>query len=302
MLNIVWAKFDKSDQYNFGDDLTPYLFDKLTDEKYRYIKFASTRIQIIKQFISGVLHKKISINFFKCFIIALFIKKYIVSIGSVLSAYSSSRCIVWGAGIISQNEKIRKSNFLAVRGNYTLNAIRKIGVNSQIVLGDPALLLPIIYKPIIRKKYKLGIIPHIIHYEFVKKNINNKEINIINLNCSDSEKVIDEILSCEYTISTSLHGLIVSHSYGIKSLWYEINEIPLWGDGIKFYDYFSSVEIQEYTPFLFPKNIDFENIILNIESNSNINSIHIDLKVLQQKLLNVSPFKVRNEILENLID
>ena len=73
MLNIVWAKFEKSNQYNFGDDLTPYLFDKLTDEKYRYIKFASTRIQIIKQFISGVLHKKLSINFVKCFIISLFI-------------------------------------------------------------------------------------------------------------------------------------------------------------------------------------------------------------------------------------
>lgn len=300
MLNIVWAKFEKSNFYNFGDDLTPYLFNKLTDERYRYVKFACTRIQILKQFISGVLHGKFSIIYLKQFVIGLFIKKYIVSIGSVLSAYSSSRCIVWGTGIISENEKIRKSIFLAVRGKYTLNAVRKTGCNTPITLGDPALLLPIVYEPTVRKVYKLGIIPHIIHYEYVMNFFISDEINVINLNCSDTEKIVNEIFSCEYTISTSLHGLIVSHAYGIKSLWYQIPEIPLWGDGVKFNDYFSSVKIPEYKPFTLTQNLDIDYIIHNIEENNHINKMYIDLKSLQKELLNVAPFLVRDEVLKNI--
>lgn len=300
MLNVVWAKFEKPNQYNFGDDLTPYLFSKLTNERYRYIKFASTRFQIIKEFIAGVINGKFSIIYLNEFLRGLFIKNYIVSIGSVLSSYSSDRCIVWGAGIISKNDKIRKSNFLAVRGKYTLNAIRNIDCNSQIVLGDPSILLPLVYTPKTKKKFKLGIIPHIIHYDKIKNLVNSNEINVINLNSSDSEKVIDEIYSCEYTISTSLHGLIISHVYGIKSLWYELKDTPLYGDDIKFFDYFTSVEIPEYKPFVFLNEINANNIISNIEKNNAINKINKDIKYIQKDLLDVAPFKVKDQVIVNL--
>lgn len=58
--------------------------------------------------------------------------------------------------------------------------------------------------------------------------------------------VIEDIVSCEYILSTSLHGIIVAHTYGVKALWIKKGNIQT--DGIKFDDYFSSVQIDRYSP------------------------------------------------------
>lgn len=301
MLNIVWAKFEKTHTYNFGDDLTPYLFSKLTDEKFRYIKFANSRFQITKQFINGVLRGKFSLLYLKDFILGFFINEYIVSIGSVLGSYSSKRCIVWGSGIMRKDEKVKKSKFLAVRGEHSLKVLKNMGCKKNVKLGDPSILLPVVYNPMSVKKYKLGVIPHIIHYDYIKNIVHNEDIHVINLNCSNNETIIEEICSCEFIISTSLHGLIVSQVYNIKSLWYEIKSIPLYGDSIKFYDYFSSVKIPDYKPFILTNEINIDDILHNIKTNDEINKINVDLKSLQKGLLEVAPFGVKEEILSKFL-
>jgi hypothetical protein len=56
------------------------------------------------------------------------------------------------------------------------------------------------------------------------------------------EKVIDKIVSCTFTISSSLHGIVVSHAYNINSLWVRFADtlgkgpVDLKGD-FKFRDY-----------------------------------------------------------------
>jgi pyruvyltransferase len=113
--------------------------------------------------------------------------------------------------------------------------------------GDPALLLPIYYKvPFRKNKYEIGIIPHYVDFKKVKRKLKDGEVNVINI-CDSVENVIYEIVSCERTISSSLHGLIVSHAYRVPSLWAEFSN-RIIGKGFKFKDYLLSVNLDIYDP------------------------------------------------------
>ncbi|MFC1887840.1 polysaccharide pyruvyl transferase family protein [Candidatus Cloacimonadota bacterium] len=297
VINIYWFRKHKTVS-NFGDELTPYIINKLTCDRIKYFKFAGSRYKIFRKYITGLIKGKYSLVEFKDMLYCLRAKEYIIAIGSILGKCSSSRCIVWGSGIIKRKEKIRKSNFLAVRGKYSVNRINECGFKSPVVIGDPALLLPLIYTPENKKKYKLGIIPHINHLNYLRNHIDSKEIHIINLNENNLEKVIDDINSCEVTISSSLHGLIVSHAYNIKSIWFTLNHIPLYGDDIKFYDYFSSANIQEYPPYDFSELMKHnpDKIIELINMNGQINSFKNDIYSIQKQLIEISPFRIKNNI------
>tara|TARA_B110000977_G_C10795927_1_gene384377 strand:- start:99 stop:686 length:588 start_codon:yes stop_codon:yes gene_type:complete len=142
------------------------------------------------------------------------------------------------------------------------------------VYGDPLILLPSLYgklKPGI--KNKVGILPH---YDDknnpalndLKNNLNNssydvKELNIVigsghqvsldalagNFNY---EKLIDEILDCEYIISSSLHGLMLGILYGKKTIYVKFTD-NIIGSDFKFNDFFYSIgvnynRIQNFTP------------------------------------------------------
>ncbi|MFT4015908.1 MAG: polysaccharide pyruvyl transferase family protein [Agriterribacter sp.] len=293
-INLKWAKSEDDGKFNFGDDLGPYIINKLSGKEVRYFHFANTRVNSIKQFLHGAFKGRLSLkytsDFFRCF----FAKHYLISIGSILQWYGSSRCIVWGSGIINQEDNIQNSTFLAVRGKYTQARIKELGYTAPEVIGDPALITPLIYNPDVKKKYKLGIIPHITHYEIIRSKISSPEIRIIKLDHLDLEKVIDEIVSCEYTISTSLHGVIISHAYNIKSLWFSYNSKPIPGNNVKFLDYFSSVGIPEYKPFTFEleKSINLHAIEDLMLANNDINHAKVDIRKIQEQLISVAPFPV----------
>ena len=181
-------------------------------------------------------------------------KKY-VTVGSVLNQMIgvNTNCVVWGSGIMTINDTIPKGvELLAVRGPHTQQRLRDIGITPPSVVGDPALILKKIYNPQIEKKYKLGIIPHYVDYDYVKNKVKgNPDIKVIDLITNDIEGTIDDILSCEQTISSSLHGVIVSHAYDIPSVWVKFSEklfgnSPAMGSNVKFRDYFGSVGIEPY--------------------------------------------------------
>jgi pyruvyltransferase len=265
-INLKWARHDNDEIRNFGDDLAPYIINKLSGICINHVYFVGPRFGVIKQFLSGIKRGKLSLTYVINFIESFFTKGYVISIGSIIQWYGSPRCTVWGSGIINKIDKINQSNFLAVRGEYTKAMIKKLGFKEPSVVGDPALLLPLLYTPVVIKKYRLGIIPH-------------------------------QICSCEYTISTSLHGLIVSHAYNIKSLWFSYGEVPLYGDDVKFLDYFSSVGIAEYKPFILSlnKKIDSNEIINTILNFDDVSKINVDIKMIQKRLIDVAPFPVKPE-------
>ena len=69
------------------------------------------------------------------------------------------------------------------------------------------------------------------------------KLNIINVDL-EVEDFIKEVLKCKYTISSSLHGVIISHSYGIKSLPFNLEENGLNGTFFKFEDYYSCFDLK----------------------------------------------------------
>lgn len=194
---------------NFGDLITPYLLNKCCNKDSFTFNISNNNPKII-------------------------------SCGSIMRLCDKNT-IVYGSGIRDIDQNINEGIIKSVRGPLTRNRLLQIGCYCPPIYGDPGLLLPLYYNPIIKKKYKLGIIPHYIHYDTVSEMYkSNNDIIVINLINSNIEFVINEILSCEKTISSSLHGLIVSDAYNIPNKWVKFDN-NIKGDDTKYFDYFNSV-------------------------------------------------------------
>ena len=197
---------------NFGDILTPYILGKYGYE------------------VSLVRWNNIS-------------NSEVIAVGSI-ARLAKAGISVLGSGILSRLERLDPAaNWVWVRGPITRGRLIECGGNCDEIYGDMALLLPRIYAPKIEKTTNIGLIPHHVDYDWVKAAYKkHKVINLINGNV---EEVIDEILSCERVISSSLHGIIVANAYGIPAAWAPLAK--LIGDDTKFYDYAASVS-QELIP------------------------------------------------------
>ncbi len=194
---------------NFGDALTPWLIHRLTGKQPSFVWPADPR------------------------------NKYFVA-GSIIR-YAGMACTIWGSGVMNRCDLISpKAKLIAVRGPLTHLRAIECGANCQQVFGDPALLLPRFYRPPTTERRGMGIVPH---YSDMPRLLAqwqpSSEIHLIDIQ-DRIELVIDRITSCEFVISSSLHGLIVSHSYGIPAVWIKFRNLPS-GDDIKFRDYFLSI-------------------------------------------------------------
>lgn len=162
-------------------------------------------------------------------------------VGSLLDAVKDGDTIL-GIGSNKVDFKLQANNtmrFLSVRGPMTRNQIE--GVEVPDVYGDPALLLPLMYKPEITKKKKLGIIPH-----YVDKHLFNKD-EIIDIE-QDWKSFVDQILECDEIISSSLHGIVIAEAYGIPAKW-AVYSRSIEGIGFKYQDYFLGTGRRLQTPF-----------------------------------------------------
>ena len=93
-----------------------------------------------------------------------------------------------------------------------------------------------------------------------------EEIKVINLINTNIESVINDILSCEKTISSSLHGLIVSDAYNIPNTWVKFDN-NIKGDDTKFHDYFKSVNRSDTN---FVDCMNYKKIPKNIQRHSHL--------------------------------
>lgn len=304
-INLYWLKHKKGNG-NFGDELNPYIIQKLCDSEIKYIDaryINDNKLSIIKNLIINIFEQKISFQtFIKSIYYNFFNKPHLFfAIGSILHICQTKNATIWGSGIISKDSNIPNANYLAVRGKKTAERIKELGYLSPKIYGDPGLLLPLVYKTDSNKKYKVGIIPHYIHYEYYLEKMGD---NFFVINLLDKiEDIIDQINQCDLTISTSLHGIIVSHAYNIKSIWARNAKNKLYGDDIKFSDYFSSVNINEYSPIEMDALIEskpeiiYDNIINKYNTVLQPDEYIIDQ--IQKQLITVFPYDINNpEIIE----
>lgn len=204
---------------------------------------------------------------------------YLMAIGSILQRANSS-AIVWGSGFISKESKLtaKPKKVLAVRGPKTRDKLLKINIECPEVYGDPALLISKYYKPITDKKYKLGMLPHKAdkNNKWVKKICENDDVLFIDVQNPNPLIVIEQMHSCEVIASSSLHGLIVSDSYGIPNVWIKLSN-NITGGNFKYNDYFLTTNRKSFDPLIIEDLIAIDEII----DYSDTYKIVIDLELLE---------------------
>lgn len=199
---------------NVGDILNPYLIERISHRETFLVKSRT--------------------------------KKHILPIGSIMH-FGTKKSIVWGSGIIHPDqvppiEVLKKIQYTAIRGHLTKAELEKYNINcNNIPLGDPAVLLPIYYTPkTVEKRFKVGIVPHFIDAAnpLLKEYVNDENFLIIDV-MQNPENFIDQLVSCEFILSSSLHGLILSDSYQIPNAWVKFSKKVIGGN-FKFQDYYTT--------------------------------------------------------------
>jgi pyruvyltransferase len=236
---------------NWGDALNPVLVSLLSDKKTRYCpKYYCNR-------------------FF--------------AIGSILEN-ANEKTEVWGSGFIRNKSSVlgKPKKIHAVRGPLTRAALLENGIDCPETYGDPALLLPLFFNPDVPKKYDVGIIPHYVdkNHPWIEKQRSESGVLVIDVR-SDTWDFIRAVKSCKVILSSSLHGLICSDSYGVPNVWIQLSNEVIGGD-FKFRDYRLSIGAEEPKPF----KISGDTILEEIVFTSKTYNPKIDLR----KLLLSCPF------------
>ena len=160
-------------------------------------------------------------------------------VGSI-AKWARTGTTVLGSGAMTSAARLDPAaNWRWVQGPRTRSIVIKNGGDCPETYGDPAMLLPRIVTATDNKKYSVGIVPHYVNYQEVKDSF--PDLPVINLLNSDPTEVIKEITACEKIISSSPHGIIAAHAYGIPAAWVKFSD-RLAGDDTKFYDHFESME------------------------------------------------------------
>lgn len=227
---------------NFGDVLSPFIIHSLSGMEIKHINRYWNTKKFISNFLYNCIHRLWNENKEICFPYT----NVMLGVGSILT-WVNFNSTVWGSGFMKYSDKVRQgvfNKYYCVRGPKSAQKLKENGITPPNYLGDPALLLPVIIEPKNSKKvHKIGIIPHIRDYKYFQENY-SRNYHIINLATDDIQHIVDEIISCEVILSTSLHGIIVSHAYCIPALW--IRKGYIYTDGFKFDDYFMSVGLEPY--------------------------------------------------------
>lgn len=221
-------------------------------------------------------------------------KKNYLCIGSIIPWLIHKRSIVWGSGIgVSSLEmELKPLEIFSVRGPLTREYFRKKGLDCPAVYGDPALLFPLFYSPVMKKKYKIGIILH--YNDCIERNYkilseySKEDVCLISLDSYNNWKYfIDAVCSCDFILSTSLHGVIIADTYSVPNIWCEFT-YRVEENGLKFRDYYLSVGKEFTEPVLKVDHYISINSLLEYKKVWTANRIDLNA------ILSACPFRKKN--------
>lgn len=158
----------------------------------------------------------------------------LLAIGSILH-FAEDGNHVWGSGwngkVTEDHFKPRQLSVHAVRGPLTAEFLRKRGIDVPDVFGDPALLLPLLFKNrfhprpaedyvVVPNLHDIGLVET--HPRFVSP-------------LWGWNTVIKAILNARLVLASSLHGLIVAEAFGIPARYVRLSQTE---DLFKYKDYY----------------------------------------------------------------
>ncbi len=145
---------------------------------------------------------------------------HLYAIGSIISQ-GFSDATIWGSGFLFdpgdsieakiKYRMIRKLDVRAVRGPRTKEVFDRLGVKCPAIYGDPAVLMPLFYRPNIVEKREYRVVLHFRH-----ETLYNDYLSILT---NDYKNFIDDLCSSNLVISGSLHGIILAEAYGIPAIF-----------------------------------------------------------------------------------
>lgn len=221
------------DRPNFGDEIGPYLINKITKRPVINIRNIPNACGIM-------------------------------TVGSIIQNTDRNNISIWGSGLISDNQSIIRNlinytpisgKITALRGKRTAQILKeRLSWPIPNIYGDPALLMPCFYQPTVRNETnnKIVICPHYQHKKYFTT-FTHKDTYVTDVSLG-VEKIIDDIANSNVCISTSLHGLIIAQAYRIPWVWLRISNDRLFGDFFKFEDFFTTIKRQHVASFNITSN------------------------------------------------
>jgi hypothetical protein len=197
---------------NFGDWLSPYIINKLSNCPVEHMHEVS--------------NQKI---------------KHMIAIGSIASVANEYSFVI-GAGANNNKSKLPKAYYSSVRGPKTaalilVNNSNELGIS----YGDLGYLLCKVYKPKSRQLVNdILFAPHINQYsEQFELPLNWKLIDIRASHPTRIENIIDQLLESRLVITSAMHILIACQSYGVPCILVDLSLLTrrgIPGDGLKYDD------------------------------------------------------------------
>lgn len=187
---------------NFGDDLNPHLWRTVLGREIRLAP-------------RGAPH--------------------VLGMGSILER-ATPDSVIAGSGFIRPpcSGSVPVCRVLAVRG-----ALSARGMGADCLLGDPAVLVPLVFPRQAGPRIPIGIVPHVTQLRLLRAQA-PRGVEVIDVRAPPVE-VVGRISRCDCILSQSLHGLIVADGYGVPNAWLAPSDCMI-GGRFKFDDYYSTTD------------------------------------------------------------
>lgn len=205
----------------------------------------------------------------------------LLTIGSILDL-GRFDATVWCSGAQSfravqriMKRRYRRLDIRAVRGPISKEIMEACGYDCPSIYGDPAVLMPQIYRPEKGNARKEDICVIMHHSSVQNPDVSHcsQSIRQINILTDDYQSFVNEITSARKVISSSLHGIILAEVYGIPTVFLApANQIEM----LKYYDWYRSTgrdcvyfaktldEAIEMEPMVLPTQEILEKMCANI--------------------------------------